>query len=414
MKKITTLCAVVAMAFCQMLPAGAQSEVHITFSRGGTDASSVTVNVKDASGNAIEGASATLESVQKGSGLNVFTGLSTTTLNTGNNLDTDKDVLCAAYDNKQNGFTQFTFKLQGLDDYAYQDAEMKVATLNSGGTYQGPNTPREYTFQMWNTNEISADNALYTLNVTTSGNPSGEGNDNTKAYQLTGSTVNFTSSSDQYLIVRLTRTAALGCFAGLREITLKQKTYTATATPTNNLGNVATFSAAYNVTFDDNTTAYIATESSDNSVTLSKLNGNVLKANDGAILISTGTEITATPTSSESSDSRTNLLVGSGDATKELTAGSYYILNKQSDNAVFSLLGSSSTTLAANKAALATTTGNSNALNIRFDGTTGIASAASSLNAATGSRIYNLQGQAVTGKLAKGVYVMGGKKFIVK
>lgn len=414
MKKITTLCAVAAMAFCQMLPASAQSEVHLTFSRGGSDASSVTVSVKDADGNAIEGVSATLESVQKGSGLNTFTGLTTTTLQTGENMGTDTDVLCATYNNQQNDFTQFTFKLSGLDDYAYQNAEMKVAALNNQGKYQ-MNMDRTFNFQVWNVSDINASNALYTLenqNVTNGGTTAGV--DNTKTYQLTGSSVSFTSSSDQYLIVRFTRTDASGCFVGLREITLKQKTYTVTPTTTDNLGNVATFSAGCNVKFDDNTTAYIATENGDNSVTLSKLNGSVLEANAGAILISTGTAITATPTSAESTDSRTNLLEGSGDATKELTAGSYYILNKSGNNAVFSPLGSSYTTLAANKAALATKSSGSNALNIRFDGTTGIHSAANSLNAANGSRIYNLQGQAVTGKLAKGVYVKNGKKIIVK
>ncbi len=414
MKRLTTLSVGLLLAFFQLLPASAQSEVHLTFLRSGANASDVTVSVTDADGNAISGASATLESVQKGSGLNVFTGLSTTTLQTTNNMKTDTDVLCATYNNKQNDFTQFTFKLSGLDDYAYQNAEMKVAAVNSEGTYQ-MKMDRMFTFQVWNTNNINADNALYTLtsqNVTENG-AGNMGKDNTKTYQLAGSGVNFTTSSDQYLIVRFTRTDADGCFVGLREITLKQKTYTITPATTSNLGNVATFSASNNVKFDENTTAYIATDNGDNSVTLSKLNGDVLAAKKGAILISTESSITATPTSAESTDTRDNLLVGGGDETLELTAGSYYILNKQGNEAVFSPLGSSNTTLAANKAALSTATASSNVLNIHFDNTTAIQNAASNVMLSN-NRIYNLQGQAVKGALTKGIYLQGGKKIIVK
>ncbi len=412
MKKITTLCAVAAMAFCQMLPASAQSEVHLTFSRGGSDASSVTVSVKDADGNAIEGASATLESVQKDSGLNTYTALTNTTFKTTNALASNTNFLCADYGNSQNDFTQYTFKLSGLDDYAYQNGTLRIAQFDKNGYFQRKYVTRQFKLQVWNTDEIGADNTIYTLSSSISG--IADGTDNTADFAVTSNSVNFTVGANQYLVIRLTKTDDKGTFLALREITLKQKTYTVTPTTTDNLGNVATFSAGCNVKFDDNTTAYIATENGDNSVTLSKLDGSVLEANAGAILISTGTVITATPTSAESTDSRTDLLEGSGDATKELTAGSYYILNKSGNNAVFSPLGSSNTTLAANKAALATKSSGSNALNIRFDGTTGIHSAANSLNAANGSRIYNLQGQAVMGKLAKGVYVKNGKKIIVK
>ncbi len=424
MKKITTACAAVALAFFQLLPASAQSEVHLKFTRSGVNASDVTVSVTDGNGNTISGASATLESVQKGNGLNNFSSLDETTLQTTSNMNTDTDVLCAVYDNKQNSFSQFTFKLSGLNDYAYQNAGMRVAGIDSKGQYQSTMT-RLFTFQVWNvsdTKSINASNAVYTLegeNVTSEAKTNNMGVDNTKTYgDIAGSKVNFITSENQYLIVRFTRTDELGCFVGLREITLKQKTYSVTPTTTSNLGKVATFSAGTNVKFDANTTAYIATENGESSVTLSKLSGDVLKAGAGAVLITTGEAITATPTSTESKDDRTNYLVGSGDASKELTDATttYYILNKNSEsNAVFSLLNSSSsTTLAANKAALAIANGSSNALSINFEGsTTGIGTATTDI-ATSSSRIYNLQGQAVTGKLAKGVYVQGGKKFIVK
>ncbi len=420
MKKITTACAAVALAFFQLLPASAQSEVHLKFTRNGANASDVVVSVTDGSGNDISGASATLESVQKGNGLDNFSSFTETTLQTTGNMETDTDVLCAVYDNKQYSFSQFIFKLSGLDDYAFQNAEMNVAALNKSGQYQ-QYMHRKFTFQVWDvsSDNIKKENALYTLtdqDVTDGGTTAGA--NNTKNYKLNGTKVNFTTSTNQYLIVRFTYTESDGCFIGLREITLKQMTYSVTPATTNNLGKVATFSAGTNVKFDANTTAYIATENGSNSVTLSKLTGDVLEAGKGAVLITTGEAITATPTSTESKDDRTNYLVGSGDATKELTDATttYYILNKNSEsNAVFSLLNSSSgTTLAANKAALAIANGSSNALSINFEGsTTGIGTATTGITTSS-SRIYNLQGQAVTGKLAKGVYVQGGKKFIVK
>lgn len=419
MKKITTACAAVALAFFQLLPAGAQSEVHLKFTRNGANASDVTVSVTDENGQTISGASATLEKVEKGQN-NTFGTLETTTFLTGGNMATYTDILCASYNNSTNDFTQFTFKITGLNDFAYRDVAMRVAGINSGGQFQ-MKMDRYFDFRVWNiSSNISADNSLCATtrnNVTDNGTNNQAGNDNTKDYTLQGSTVNFTNSAEQYIIVRFTNTAQ-GCFIGLREITLKQMTYSVTPTETNNLGKVATFSAGTNVKFDANTTAYIATENGTSSVTLSKLSGDVLKAGAGAVLITTGDAITATPTSTASTDDRTNYLVGSGDATKELTDATttYYILNKNSEsNAVFSLLNSSSsTTLAANKAALAIANGSSNALSINFEGsTTGIGTATTGI-ATSSSRIYNLQGQAVTGKLAKGVYVQGGKKFIVK
>ena len=46
-----------------------------------------------------------------------------------------------------------------------------------------------------------------------------------------------------------------------------------------------------------------------------------------------------------------------------------------------------------------------------FDGTTGI----NGITATEGSEaVYNLQGVRMNGKLSKGIYVKGGKKFVVK
>lgn len=67
MKKTTyatlTACLAVLLSLVMAMPASAYNKVKLTFSRTGTDASSVKVSVSDENGNAISGASASLESV---------------------------------------------------------------------------------------------------------------------------------------------------------------------------------------------------------------------------------------------------------------------------------------------------------------------------------------------------------------
>lgn len=68
MKK-TLLGTALLFALAQALPMDAQKQVRLTFNRaGGTAVSNVTVNVTDESGNAINGVTATLQSIKQGTG----------------------------------------------------------------------------------------------------------------------------------------------------------------------------------------------------------------------------------------------------------------------------------------------------------------------------------------------------------
>lgn len=116
--------------------------------------------------------------------------------------------------------------------------------------------------------------------------------------------------------------------------------------------------------------------------------------------------------STEATDSRNNQLVGGGDHAIDLTDGNYYIFNKQGEEAVFSPLNSTNTKLAANKAALKTTTTGGQALTLDFGSVTGINTTTTAMPATDAT--FDLSGRKVSGKLPAGLYIKNGKKFIIK
>lgn len=206
-------------------------------------------------------------------------------------------------------------------------------------------------------------------------------------------------------------TGSNGCFFGLKQITLYNG-YRFATTATSNIDNVATFSASNPVTFSSDATAYIAINSNNTQVTLSPLNG-ALAAGQGAIVSKATTGDIYAYVSTEATDSRNNQLVGSGDATKELTDGNYYIFNKPGEEAVFSPLDkSASTTLAANKAALKTATTGGQALTLDFGSVTGINTVTTAMPATNAT--FDLSGRKVSGKLPAGLYIKNGKKLLIK
>lgn len=202
-----------------------------------------------------------------------------------------------------------------------------------------------------------------------------------------------------------------GCFFGLKQITLYNG-YRFATTATSNIDNVATFSASKPVTFSSDATAYIAINSDNTQVTLSPLNG-ALAAGQGAIVSKATTGDIYAYVSAEATDSRNNQLVGSGDATKELTDGNYYIFNKQGEEAVFSpLKESASTTLAANKAVLKTATTGGQALTLDFGSVTGINTVTTAMPATNAT--FDLSGRKMSGNLPAGLYIKNGKKLLIK
>lgn len=409
MKK-TLLGTALLFALAQALPMDAQKQVRLTFNRaGGTAVSNVTVNVTDESGNAIDGVTATLQSIKQGTGTDANAAATDVALLSSMELNTHTEILCANYNNVTNSFAEFTFKISGLSDFSLNHSDLQISAMNLNGRFQNSKDQRYCDVRVWgnenkNTLIASVDGILadklggsYTV-------------DNTIDWEIKGEATT-QAATDQYLVVRMAKSSnSNGCYFGLKQITLYNG-YRFATTTTSNIANVATFSASNPVTFSSDATAYIAINSDNKQVTLSPLNG-ALAAGQGAIVSKATTGDIYAYVSTEATDSRNNQLVGGGDATKELTDGNYYIFNKKGDDAVFSPLNNTSTTLAANKAALKTATTGGQALTLDFGSVTGINTVTTAMPATNAT--FDLSGRKVSGKLPAGLYIKNGKKLLIK
>ena len=396
----------------------AQKQVRLTFNRaGGTAVSNVTVKVTDESGNAINGVTATLQSIKQGLGNTTEAAKKDVALFNTGAAASHPEILCCKYDNPNTDsypFAEFVFKISGLSNFGINHTDLQIAAMNSSGNFQFNNLTRSCDAKVWGDESYS--NLITSIEgldvdknadlVTGSTNI---GVDNTTDWEIKSANTT-TTTNEQYLIVRLTRSTVAGCYFGLKQITLYNG-YRFATTATSNIDNVATFSASKPVTFSSDATAYIAINSNNTQVTLSPLNG-ALAAGQGAIVSKATTGDIYAYVSAETTDSRNNQLVGGGDATKELTDGNYYIFNKKGDDAVFSPLNNTSTTLAANKAALKTATPGGQALTLDFGSVTGINTATTAMPATNAT--FDLSGRKVNGKLPAGLYIKNGKKLLIK
>lgn len=410
MKK-TLLGTALLFALAQALPMDAQKQVRLTFNRaGGTAVSNVTVKVTDESGNAINGVTATLQSIKQGTGTDADAATTDVALLSGEQLNTHTEILCANYSNVEKCFAEFTFKISGLNNFSLNHSDLQISALQYQGKFQNSKDQRYCDVRIWgNENKstliASADGILA---VKLGGKYEV---DNTIDWEIKGNTTT-QATTDQYIVVRMAKSdRSQGCYFGLKQITLYNG-YRFATTATSNIANVATFSASSPVTFSSDATAYIAINSDNKQVTLSPLNG-ALAAGKGAIVSKATTGDIYAYVSTEATDSRNNQLVGSGDATKDLTDGNYYIFNKQGEEAVFSpLKESASTTLAANKAVLKTATPSGQALTLDFGSVTGINTATTAMPATNAT--FDLSGRKVSGKLPAGLYIKNGKKLLIK
>lgn len=410
MKK-TLLGTALLLALAQALPMDAQKQVRLTFNRaGGTAVGNVTVNVTDESGNAIDGVTATLQSIKQGTGTDAGAATTDVALNSGNELNTHPEILCANYSNGKNSFAEFTFKISGLSDFSLNHSDLQIAAMNLNGRFQNSKGERYCDVRVWG-NENKSTLIASTDGILVDKLGGSYTVDNTIDWEIKGEATT-QAATDQYLVVRMAKSSnSNGCFFGLKQITLYNG-YRFATTATSNIDNVATFSASNPVTFSSDATAYIAINSNDTQVTLSPLNG-ALTAGQGAIVSKATTGDIYAYVSTEATDSRNNQLVGGGDATKDLTDGNYYIFNKKGEEAVFSPLNNTNTTLAANKAALKTTTTGGHALTLDFGSVTGINNTTTTAMPATNAT-FDLSGRKVSGKLPAGLYIKNGKKFIIK
>lgn len=413
MKK-TLLGTALLFALAQALPMDAQKQVRLTFNRaGGTAVSDVTVKVTDESGNAIDGVTATLQSIKQGTGTDANATATDVALKSGGQLDTHLEILCASYNNDLNSsFAEFTFKISGLSKFSLNHSDLQISALNRSGGFQYDPKSRKCDVRVWGDEDKSTLIAS-TDGIVTDKNASNGTVDNTIDWEIKASTTT-PATTEQILVVRLAKSSDnKGCFFGLKQITLYNG-YRFATTTTSNIANVATFSASSPVTFSSDATAYIAINSDNKQVTLSPLNG-ALAAGKGAIVSKATTGDIYAYVSTETTDSRNNLLVGSGDEAMDLTDGNYYIFNKnkKGDEAVFSPLDKAAgTKLAANKAVLKTATTGGQALTLDFGSVTGINTTTTAMPATNAT--FDLSGRKVSGKLPAGLYIKNGKKYIIK
>lgn len=183
-----------------------------------------------------------------------------------------------------------------------------------------------------------------------------------------------------------------------------------TTTATIGSNGYATFASPYNVKLPTGVTAYTA-KVSGNYVNFTKVEGSEIPANTGVLLEGTGEitlDVIATAAALGANDFKVNTSGATFTAAENTT---YFAMVKDSDPLKFGTVNPSSVAIPANKAYLAVV-GNSEArLTVSFGGeTTGIKAVE---NVEAGKAIYNLNGQRVE-KAQKGVFIMNGKKTIVK
>ena len=410
MKK-TLLGTALLFALAQALPMDAQKQVRLTFNRaGGTAVSNVTVNVTDESGNAIDGVTATLQSIKQGTGTDASAAANDVALLSGMELNTHTEILCANYDNLKNSFAEFTFKISGLNNFSLNHSDLQISAMNLNGRFQNSKDQRYCDVRVWgNENKSTLLASVDGILVDKLGGDYVR--DNTIDWEIKGNTTT-PAATDQYIVVRMAKSdRSQGCYFGLKQITLYNG-YRFATTTTSNIANVATFSASSPVTFSSDATAYIAINSDNKQVTLSPLNG-ALAAKQGAIVSKATTGDIYAYVSTEATDSRNNQLVGGGDYAIDLTDGNYYIFNKSGEEAVFSPLDKTANTkLAANKAALKTATTGGQALTLDFGSVTGINTVTTAMPATNAT--FDLSGRKVSGKLPAGLYIKNGKKLLIK
>ena len=196
----------------------AQNGVKLTFDKPGSATNNITVHVTDVDGNALTGVTASLESTS----CTEFKTGSAAALSRATN-----SVLApnAGYPNTQNAQITYTFKIEGLSsDFVYGGTAVDVYALTGGGAAQGNtgSTIREWTIDVA-TGATEAGLASYTnltgCDICTVSNKDGDLFH--KAWEAEGTAAEGTSTL--YVKVTLTKTASLGCFAGIGAVTLKAK-----------------------------------------------------------------------------------------------------------------------------------------------------------------------------------------------
>ena len=182
--------------------------------------------------------------------------------------------------------------------------------------------------------------------------------------------------------------------------------------------NIATFSAPFPTVVPENTTAYsVATQTDGNITSVNTYTvataGEAIPANTGVILLGSNTSLTMLPrTTEEIVTIEDGALKHSAGAAKDIKSENSYVLANKTTGWGFYKVGAQATALPMNKAYLVLPTSTTPSfVRCFFGNTTGLDS--TPLQNVSTNNIYDLSGRQV--KVAsKGVYIINGKKVLVK
>lgn len=201
------------------------------------------------------------------------------------------------------------------------------------------------------------------------------------------------------------------------EEALQQNKFTTKALTVGNVNNanICTYSSPFPVVLPTGVDAYIATEQGD-AVVLQKVTGAALPKNTGVILSTDEAKdyipVARTTEEIASIEGTNKLVATTGEAIDASTTA--YVLAKDGSNAVFKLLDANKRAVAQYKAYLNMTGSSLSAIKLLFGNTTtAINSAKADVLNNKPATMYDLNGRKV-GKLQQGIYIVNGKKIIVK
>lgn len=413
MKHSTFLATALGFFASLSVAASSYNEVQLTFTRTGTAVNTVTVSVADENGTAIDGVTAELVSLKKA-------GEADCVFKENQNAITNS-VLAPDYGNTQNGYMTFLFKITGLSDFMWNKCTVGILPINSSGQAQTQYAnPRNFTFEV-NTGSESTSLANVATLADKNIADTFDGN-NSVWHDISINGTKTTAPAEMYLQVKITKTDSQGCFVAINKIKLSKVTYPVTLAETSNVGNAATFSAEEATTVPNGVNIYKVVTSDDNATaTLTKVEGNVIPARQGVILLSsttTSANLYATTAGNTSDFSDNELIAIPGGGTPTAEGKTLYVFTKNTEGAaLFKLLDTANGEFAANKACLGISPSGEAPATIRMslDGNlTGIGSVATRQPADGDNTLYDLTGRRLT-KPAKGqICISSGRKIVVK
>ena len=171
------------------------------------------------------------------------------------------------------------------------------------------------------------------------------------------------------------------------------------------------FSCGVNVELPEGLTANIVLANTETQVTSDPIKGSVVKANNGVLLEGTqGVEyqLTALPATSVGNDYANNLMVPVVEKKHFAYGQGYYILK----SGQFYAIANDAAEVPSCKAVMHIAGARARVITIDFDEATGITGISG--NTGISGDLYDLNGRKVTAPTKKGLYIMNGKKVVVK